>query len=145
GSEGSSRNKVYNNTIVMAVNSRWCINIPASTEGQPDPTGNQIRNNILYTPDTGLRGSVVTYSASVTGFTSDYNMVVNRFSTNEGGSTLSLAGWQALGNDAHSAVSTPAALFVDPAGNNYHLKTGSPAIGAGASLADVAVDLDGFA
>lgn len=145
GAEGSSRNKVYNNTIIMAAGARWCVNIPASTDGQPNPTGNQVRNNILYTPDTGLRGSVVTYGSAVGGFSSDYNIVVNRFSINEGGSTLSLSAWQALGYDQHSIVSTPAALFADPAGNNYHLKFGSPAIGAGTPLADVPDDLDGAA
>jgi len=62
GAEGSSRNRVYNNTIVMAPGARWCINIPASTEGQANPTGNKIKNNILYTADSN-HGSVVTYSA----------------------------------------------------------------------------------
>src|SRR5437588_10982227 len=74
GTEGSSRNKVYNNTIVMAPGARWCVNIPAATQGQPDPTGNQVKNNILYTPDTGLRGSILTYSSAVSGFASDYNV-----------------------------------------------------------------------
>src|SRR5712692_3625585 len=68
GAEGSSRNKVYNNTIIMAAGARWCVNVPSAAEGQPDPTGNQIKNNILYTPDTVLRGSVLTYSSAVTGF-----------------------------------------------------------------------------
>jgi parallel beta-helix repeat protein len=145
GAEGSSRNKVYNNTIVMAAGARWCVNIPASTQGQPDPTGNQVRNNILYTPDTVLRGSVLTYNSGIAGFASDYNAVVNRFSVDSGGSTLSLAGWQAFGYDTHSVVSAPAALFVDPVGNNYRLKIGSPAIGAGVALAEVTDDLDGFA
>src|SRR5215470_4388705 len=67
GAEGSSRNLVYNNTIVMASGSRWCINIPASTMGQPDPTGNKVKNNILYTPDAG-HGSVLTYGSAVSGF-----------------------------------------------------------------------------
>jgi len=52
GAEGSSRNLVYNNTIVMAQGARWCVNIPASTEGQPNPTANKIKNNILYTADS---------------------------------------------------------------------------------------------
>ncbi|HKV38703.1 MAG TPA: right-handed parallel beta-helix repeat-containing protein, partial [Blastocatellia bacterium] len=37
GAEGSSRDKVYNNTIVMASGARWCVNIPASDNGQPNP------------------------------------------------------------------------------------------------------------
>jgi parallel beta-helix repeat protein len=145
GAEGSSRNKVYNNTIIMAASARWCVNIPAAAQGQPDPTGNQVRNNILYTPDTVLRGSVLTYGSSVTGFASDYNIVVSRFSVDGGNSTISLAAWQALGYDQHSIVAAPAALFVDPAGNNYHLKPGSPAIGAGVALPEVTDDLDGRA
>src|SRR5215472_4660003 len=79
GAEGSSRNLVYNNTIVMASGSRWCINIPASDAGLPNPTGNKVKNNILYTSDAG-RGSVLIYSSSPTGFESDYNVVVGRFS-----------------------------------------------------------------
>src|SRR5215471_8962154 len=49
GAEGSSRNLVYNNTIVMAAGARWCIKIPASDAGLPNPTGNKVKNNILYT------------------------------------------------------------------------------------------------
>src|SRR6185369_3814550 len=51
-SEGSSRNRVYNNTIVMPSNGRWCVNIPPSSSGQPNPAGNDIKNNILYTSHT---------------------------------------------------------------------------------------------
>ncbi|HWO02254.1 MAG TPA: PKD domain-containing protein [Blastocatellia bacterium] len=133
GAEGSSRNKVYNNTIVMASDGRWCVNIPASAEGQPDPVGNDVKNNILYTPHT-FRGSVSTYSNSVTGFSCDYNVVVNRFSTDGGNSNMSLTAWRALGYDQHSIIATPSQLFTNSAVNDYSLKTGSPAIDAGLAL-----------
>jgi parallel beta-helix repeat protein len=142
GAEGSSRNLVYNNTIVMAAGSRWCVNIPASTGGQPGPTGNKIKDNILYTPDAG-HGSVLTYAASVSGFESDYNVVVGNFSVDGGNTNISLTSWQGLGYDIHSVMATPANLFVNPANNDYHLKSGSPAIGAGVSLPEVADDLEG--
>ncbi|HKF58299.1 MAG TPA: right-handed parallel beta-helix repeat-containing protein [Blastocatellia bacterium] len=142
GAEGSSRNLVYNNTIVMAQGARWCVNIPASTEGQPNPTANKIKNNILYTADSN-RGSVVTYSAAPPGFESDYNVVVNRFSTDDGDSGLPLSGWRAEGLDLHSIVSSPSDLFVNPASGDYHLKANSPATAAGLVLAQVTDDLDG--
>lgn len=140
--EGSSRNKVYNNTIIQAAGARWCVNIPAS-DGVANPTGNIIKNNILYQPDNA-RGSVLIYSNGVNGFESDYNIVV-RFSTNGGDSTTNLAAWQSLGYDQHSIIASPSALFVDPANNNYHLKNGAAAINAGTSLAEVTDDLSGFA
>ena len=143
GAAGSSRNKVYNNTIVMAADGRWCINIPAAAEGQPDPIGNKVKNNILYTAHT-FRGSIATYSNSVSGFESDYNTVVNRFSIDEGDTNMSLVAWQALGYDLHSLISTPSALFVNAAANDFHLKPGSPAIDAGTPLAEVTQDLDGI-
>lgn len=133
GAEGSSRNKVYNNTVVMASDGRWCINIPPADEGQADPVGNEVRNNILYTPHT-FRGSVSTYGDSVAGFSCDYNVVVNRFSTDDGESNMSLTAWRLLGYDLHSIVATPAQLFTNPALNDYTLKTGSPAIDAGLAL-----------
>ena len=142
GAEGSSRNKVYNNTIVMAANSRWCVNIPASDQGQPNPSGNQIENNILYTPDSN-HGSVLIYSTSVAGFISDYNVTVGRFSVDSGDSDMPVQSWQELGYDQHSIVAAPADLFVSQSGKDFHLKPGSPAIRVGAILPDVTDDLDG--
>lgn len=144
GAEGSSRNKVYNNTIVMAIDGRWCINIPAAAEGQPNPVGNDVKNNILYTPHT-FRGSVSTYSNAVSGFSCDYNVVVNRFSIDDGGSNMSLTAWRLLGYDQHSIIATPAQLFTNPAVNDYSLKTGSPAIDMGLALgSNVPDDLVGL-
>jgi parallel beta-helix repeat protein len=144
GAHGSSRNKVYNNTIVMATNGRWCVNIPGKGN-KNNPTGNMVKNNILYTERVD-KGAIAVYSTAAGVLTSDYNVVVDRFSTNGGNSvTSTLAQWQALGFDAHSFISTAAALFVDPATSNYQLKTGSPAIDAGVNLSpDVVADINGL-
>ena len=125
----------------MAANSRFVINIP-NDGGAPPPVGNVVENNILYTPDS-FHGSVLIARSFVPGFHSDYNVVVNAFSDDNGNSSISLAKWQALGFDLHSIVATPAQLFVDPANLNYQLKTGSPAIDTGASLLDVPTDILG--
>jgi hypothetical protein len=145
GSHGSSRNKVYNNTIVMATDGRWVVNIPGKGH-KNNPVGNVVKNNILYTERTD-KGAIAVYSTAAGVLDSDYNVVVDRFSTNGGTSvTSTLAQWQALGYDAHSFVSTAAALFVDAASKMYQLKTGSPAIDAGVNLApDVVADIVGVA
>ena len=145
GSHGSSRNKVYNNTIVQALDGRWCLNIPKSKGNGGSPTGNVVKNNILYTERTD-KGSIDVYSTAAGVLDSDYNVVVDRFSTNGGTSvTSTLAQWQALGYDGHSFISTASALFVDPSHDIYQLKTGSPAIDAGTNLSpDVVADINGL-
>ncbi|MGE0887004.1 MAG: right-handed parallel beta-helix repeat-containing protein [Blastocatellales bacterium] len=134
---GASRNQVLHNTIIQASNGRYCLNIPAA-DGVVSPTGNVVKNNIFI--HTGTRGSIVTYSASA--LQSDYNIVVNRFSQNDGDTIITLAAWQTAGQDQHSIVSAPDTLFADVAGNNYRLKSGSPAINAGTN-AGVSEDADG--
>jgi parallel beta-helix repeat protein len=144
GSHGSSRNKVYNNTIVQAINGRWCVNIPKSKGNGGSPVGNIVKNNILYTERVD-KGAIAVYSTATGVLTSDYNAVVDRFSTNGGTSvTSTLAQWRAFGYDAHSFVSTASALFVDAAAHDYRLIAGSPAIDTGTNLgADVPADIAG--
>ncbi len=143
GAHGSSNNKIYNNTIVMAANARFVINIP-DDGGVPAPVGNLVKNNILYTPDS-FHGSILVAGPHVQGFQSDDNVVVSHVSDDNRNTSISLAKWQALGFDLHSIVATPAQLFVDPANGNYQLKAGSPAIDKGASLTDVPIDIVGVA
>jgi parallel beta-helix repeat protein len=142
GAQGSSRNKVYNNTIIMPSDGRWAVNIPPSA-GKPNPVSNEVINNILYSYHS-WRGSISVYGTAALA-TSDYNVVVNRMSDDDGNTTMTLAAWQALGFDQHSLLSTPAALFTDPGSDDYTLRDGSPAINAGCELAEVTTDIEGVA
>jgi parallel beta-helix repeat protein len=137
GGSGSHDNQVLNNTVVMASDGRWAINIPNTVD-----TNNQIFNNIAYTAHS-WRGSISIASPTLTGFVSDYNVVMDRFSTDDGNTRISLAAWQALGHDAHSIIATPAQLFVNPANANYHLASNSPAVDQGLLLLQVPADLEG--
>ncbi len=132
----SRNNKVYHNTIVVASDGRWAINIPNT-----GCTGNKLFSNILYS-NHGYRGAINVVSGAQSGFESDYNILEGVFTTNDGDSILSFTQWKALGYDTHSKVSTPSALFINPA-SNFHLKAGSPAIDAGLTLASVKKDFDG--
>ena len=105
---------------------------------------NRVRNNILYHPSTS-RGSITYASATdVANTDSDYNVITN-VTPNDGGTLYTLAQWQTQGHELHSITATPATLFVDPAAANYHLKTGSPAIDKGQTLATVPKDIEGKA
>jgi len=127
-----------NNTVIVASNGRWALNI------QDGARNTTLRNNILY--NLGSSRGVIDISAdSLSGMTSDYNSVMNRFTTNGGDSILTLAQWrQQTGQDAHSFVATPAQLFVNAGGNDYHLSASSPAVNTGTTLADVPTDLSGL-
>ena len=110
GGGGSSGNLVVNNTVLVAADGRWALNI------QSGSTGNTVRNNILYSGHS-FRGSLDISGDSLAGFSSDYNVVMNRFTTDGGDSVQTLAQWRASsGHDSHSLVAAPSQLFVNPAG-----------------------------
>lgn len=132
---GTHDNEIYNNTIVQPSTARFVISL---LDGS---TGNKIKNNILI--HQGSRGSINADSTSLAGMDSDYNAVVNVFSADDGNTFINLAAWQALGYDQHSFVSNTAALFVNAAGNNYHLSNTSPALNAGTPVSGVPLDLEG--
>lgn len=139
GGAGSTGNVVVNNTVVQASNGRWALNI------QNGSTGNTVRNNILYNAHS-FRGSIDISADSLPGFTSDYNVVISRFTTSGGSSVQTLGQWQAAtGQDTHSLISTPSQLFVNAAGGDFHLSATSPAIDAGTSAGAPAVDFEGTA
>ena len=132
-------NKVYNNTVVVADDGRWALNI------QDGSTGNEVRNNVFYSHHS-FRGAVNVSADSLPGFSSNYNIMEDRFTTDDGSSVLTFAEWQSqTGQDAQSAVSSPDALFLDPTNGDHHLRTDSPALDAGELLAEVPTDLEGQA
>jgi hypothetical protein len=136
GGQPARNNQVLNNTIVMASDARWALNI------QNASTGNVVRNNILYNQHS-FRGSIAISADSLPGFASDTNVIMDRFSTDGGDTRVTLAAWRsATGQDTHSIIAGPAALFVDFGGNDYHLSSTSPARDAGGTLASVTDDLE---
>jgi parallel beta-helix repeat protein len=123
GGAPSTGNLVINNTVVMADDGRWAVNI------QDGSTGNTLRNNILIHPNAG-RGSIDLCDGCEVGFTSDHNAVVGRFTHGE--AFLDLDAWRAdTGQDAASFESTSDALFTAPAADDYTLAEGSPAVDVG--------------
>jgi parallel beta-helix repeat protein len=134
----SINNIVVNNTVLVASSGRWALNI------QNGSTGNTVYNNIFYN-NGSYRGSISISSDSLPGFTSNYNAVMNRFTTDGGNTVLTLAQWQAqTGQDKNSIISSPSQLFVNPSSNDYHLSSTSPAIDKGTSKDAPATDKDGY-
>ncbi|MBN2149652.1 MAG: right-handed parallel beta-helix repeat-containing protein [Anaerolineales bacterium] len=136
GAVCSRDNRFLHNTLVMAEDARWAVIIT-----YPQCTGNQLFSNIFYSYHA-YRGSINLAGGIPEDFTSDYNILIDRFTTDDGESILDLAGWQALGYDAHSFIAEAENLFVDPGKYDFHLRQGSPAIDAG-SPQGVMVDLEG--
>ena len=116
GGGSSKNNVVVNNTIYEANDARWALNI------QDGSTGNTLLNNIMLSAHP-THGAIDISADSLPGFTSDYNAVISRFTTDDGDTVKTLAQWQtATGQDAHSFVATAANLFANAAGNAYHLE-----------------------
>jgi len=128
GGAGASNNKVYNNTIINATDARWCVNIADAS------TGNSMFNNILINQHP-TRGSITIDAASLSGFSSNNNIVVNRFSNDGDNTTITLAAWQAAGGyDSNSLIAAAqTSIFVNPTAFDYHLLTASQSIDAGSS------------
>ncbi len=137
GSGPSTGNRVLNNTVHVASDGRWAMNI------QDGSSNNVLRNNILLN-DHSFRGAIDICSSCLAGFDSDFNIMKNRVSA--GGSFVDLAEWQSgYGQDQTSAVASPQELFVSFAGEDFSIDESSPAFNAGQTLADVQIDLTGAA
>jgi len=140
GAEGSKNNKVFNNTIVHPADGRWAILVVNGS------SGNTIYNNILIN-NHSFRGSICIDDLSTNGFVSDYNLLVNRLSNDDGNSNMSLTSWQALGYDTHSQIVLPESqLFVNHNNGDFHLLPSSQPLDIGTSLVSsvVGFDIDGI-
>ena len=131
----STDDVVVNNTVVVASDGRWALNI------QNASTGNTVLDNILLDDDP-QHGSLDISADSLMGFASDYNIVQSPFSA-DGTTLVTFATWQGTGQDGNSRVATASALFVNAAGSDYHLLPTAPAVGNGTTTDAPADDLDG--
>ena len=116
GAAGSIGNSVINNTIVQAADARWAVNIKNHS------TNNLVENNILF--HHGSRGSINIAADSLSGFRSDFNIIVDRFSPDDGDRFIRLTEWRSTtGMDRHSRVSKAEEVFVDPESGDYQLRS----------------------
>jgi parallel beta-helix repeat protein len=137
GAACSRRNRIWFNTVLMPVDGRWALIING-----PDCEDNQIFNNIFLSDHT-WRGSINIANGQAPGLNSDFNIVSDRFTIDDGETILSLAEWQTLGYDANSFLAPADELFTSAANDDYRLRPGSPAIDAGKALPAVTADISG--
>lgn len=136
GAAGSTNNLVAHNTIIMASDGRWALNI------QNGSTGASVVNNILLN-NHSTHGSIDISADSLPGFSSNHNVVMERLTTDDG-SVQNLTQWQQrTGQDRDSVVATPVAIFVNSTGDDYQLLPNSPARDTGVIRNDVREDRAG--
>jgi len=138
GGGPSTGNLVVNNTVVMADDGRWALNV------QNGSVKNRFVNNILIQPRED-RGAFDLCDTCVAGTVSDHNLGIGRFSLDE--EHIDLAAWRKkTGQDAHFVETTAAALFTKSPGTtpaDFCPRAGSPAIDAGVAAGAPSVDLLG--
>lgn len=140
GATGSHDVDIYNNTIVMPDDGRWGININTGS------TDAALRNNIVLN-DHSWNGSIKVDASSISGFTSDYNILEDRLSIDGGSSVITLQQWQAHGFDVHSQVCSGwNDLFTNWQQHDYHITYSSQATDTGTDEVQsiVLFDLDGI-
>jgi hypothetical protein len=132
----SRENRLLHNTILMAQDGRWAVNLSDKSCIQ-----NQIFNNIILSRHE-WRGSILIPEPGIEGFESDHNILMDRFSADDDNSVISLAEWQDLGYDQNSQLAGVEELFLDPSNHDFRLRPGSSAVDRGLDLPDVTSDLE---
>ena len=147
GAAGPKGDVISNNTIVMASDGRYAVQLSETTGI------NTVRSNVLYDLNANRGGLAIgSEAADTANVDSDYNIFPAEapyVATDGWDNRYSLAQWQARGLEMHSFIGRLAQLFVDPttdiATADYHLGADSPAADAGDDSAITAgeTDLDG--
>lgn len=129
---GSKNNQFLHNTVVMPAGSRHAM---ALRHGS---TGNVIKNNVLL--HAGSADSLAVDASSADALVSDYNVLTRLEDTD--GQLVALSQWQARRKlDLNSREAQTTAVFVDPAADNYQIRTGSPAQDTGDLSVGVTYDI----
>ena len=130
GGKPSTGNAIVHNTVVMPRHkARWALLL------RDGATDNTIYNNI-FVNEHPRRGAIMASRDSLRGLKSDANLLTERFTVDDGNTTLGLNAWRELtGQDGHSGPA-PAidALFADPRQGDFRPTPESPARAAGRPL-----------
>jgi len=136
GGSDAHSNRVMHNTVVMANDGRWALNIQ-------DTRNNKLFNNIALN-NNPFRGSILVRNPVQEGFESDFNYLKDSFATDgEGSRRIYLDAWQSLGYDTNSSTGTGRRLFENYQQNNFRPLGNSPAIDRGSVLELIEDDLEG--
>jgi hypothetical protein len=139
GGGPSTGNLVVNNTVLIADNGRWALNI------MNDSGDNHAFNNIFFNQHASRGAISLCGPGCADGFESDYNIVLDRFTADDG-TLLSLTDWRTTtGQDAHSIVCDANVVFVDVAMSDFRVTEKSAARDVGTGLNAPSADHDGNA
>jgi parallel beta-helix repeat protein len=137
GDAASNNNQVYFNTVIVASDGRWALNLKDGS------SQNKIYNNILVNNNLN-HGSITT--DSIIGLESDYNILTTNshpVTPDDENTYPSFSQWQVLGFDKHSKQTTITQVFTNPSGNDYTLKIGSSAVDFATPLYSCSTDIQG--
>ena len=122
---GCNNVKVYNNTVIVPSSSQWAVLAI-------DSDSLFFYNNIFLS--YSQKGSL-DIESSCTNIRSDYNLLTDKMTINQGSSYINFAQWRSLGYDLNSsAVSDISSVFENSSNNDFHLNFNSIAKDKGTTL-----------
>ena len=137
GGAASNNNQIYDNTVIVASDGRWALNLKSGS------SSNVVYNNILLNNNPN-HGSITT--DSISGLNCDYNILTTNshpVTPDDDASYPSFSQWQTMGFDQHSSQATPEQIFIDPYDNYYNLQVNCAAVDKGSSQYNCSTDISG--